>query len=436
MAFVNDASGECAKSELDLFQVEPTQVSIEASNYCEYHPISALSDNSDIEFLISGSSDYIDLSNMFLYIKAKITQADDSNLADDAKTAPVNYFLHALISQVDIYLNGTTITSSNSTYPYRSYMEALLSYCSESKKTQLAAALFHKDEARRMDSLDTAGDATNSGYLKRRDIAKKSRVFEMMGRLHADIIFQDRYILSNVDVKLKLSRSKDAFCLMSEDNGVKTKILNAQLFVRKVKVSPSVGLGHAQALQISNAKYPVKRVVVKSVTLPAGISDSSQEKLFHGQIPTRVVIGLVDNRAFNGSRTHNPFNFQHFDLSEIDLFVDGQQQGARPIKTNYADGHYMQGYWSLFTGTGKVNSDETNSILPDDYPGGYALYVYDLSPDLCQGDHFNLVRQGTLRLALKFAKALERAVTVVAYAEYENVIEISNDRSIVFDFSS
>jgi len=39
-----------------------------------------------------------------------------------------------------------------------------------------------------------------------------------------------------------------------------------------------------------------------------------------------------------------------------------------------------------------------------------------------------------VRLALKFAQALPQTVTVVAYAEFENVIEIDRDRNVVFDF--
>ena len=44
--------------------------------------------------------------------------------------------------------------------------------------------------------------------------------------------------------------------------------------------------------------------------------------------------------------------------------------------------------------------------------------------------------QGTVRVELKFGAALANTVTVVAYAELENVIEINRNRNIVYDFSS
>ena len=49
-------------------------------------------------------------------------------------------------------------------------------------------------------------------------------------------------------------------------------------------------------------------------------------------------------------------------------------------------------------------------------------------------DHFSLERQGSVRLTLKFREALANTVTVVAYAELENVIEIDRNRNVVFDF--
>ena len=49
-------------------------------------------------------------------------------------------------------------------------------------------------------------------------------------------------------------------------------------------------------------------------------------------------------------------------------------------------------------------------------------------------DHFSLVRQGSVRLALKFSASLDNTVTVVAYAEFENVVEVDRDGNVIFDF--
>ena len=120
----------------------------------------------------------------------------------------------------------------------------------------------------------------------------------------------------------------------------------------------------------------------------------------------------------------------------INVYLDGQSQYIRPIEPNFANHHYIAAYMSLFTGSGKFRQDEGNGISREDYPGGYAIYVFDLSPDLNQGDHMNLNRHGSLRLDLKFANPLPNTINVIAYGELENVIEIDRNKNILFDYSN
>ena len=438
MAFVNSSSCECTKSELDLFTVPPTQTSIQEASWVEYQPISSIQTRAPIEFDVTGTGeDYIDCANILLYVRAKITKANGDPLTADSTAAPVNQLLHSMFAQVDISLNGTLISSSTNTYAYRAILETLLSYGEDAKKSQLTCELFYKDDAGRMDSTlteATGGNEPNKGLQTRRTFVAESREFDMIGRIHGDIFFQERYMLNGVGMKLKLVRSKDAFCLMGAA-GAKLQITHASLFVRKVKLSPSVFLAHAKALENSTAKYPIKRAVCKAFAIPQNYRDVTYEKLVSGQLPTRLVVGLVDNTAFNGSRDHNPFNFQHYSLSEISVYLDGQQQHTlKPIQPNFEAKQYVRAYQSLFSGTCKVNRDEGNQISRDDFDKGYGLYAFDLTADLAEDDHFNLVRQGNLRLALKFAEALPNPVTVIAFAEFDNVIELDRDRNVLLDF--
>jgi len=115
----------------------------------------------------------------------------------------------------------------------------------------------------------------------------------------------------------------------------KAQMVHASLFVRKANLMPSVFLAHAKTLERGTAKYPVGRVVCKSFEVPQNYLDVNHEKLFSRQLPTRIVIGLVSNRAFNTHLRSNPLNFQHFGLNEIALYLEGQQQHAvRHIQPN------------------------------------------------------------------------------------------------------
>ena len=123
-------------------------------------------------------------------------------------------------------------------------------------------------------------------------------------------------------------------------------------------------------------------------------------------------------------------------MSEISLHLGGHTQPVKPLKLNFNNHQYIQAFMSLFSGTGKENRDEGNDIAREDYSNGYALYAFDLSSDLAEEGHFNLAKKGTVRVELKFGTELANTVTVVAYAGFENVIEIDHNRNIVYDFGS
>ena len=133
---------------------------------------------------------------------------------------------------MDVYLNDTQVTSSSNTYPFRAYVETLLSYGAEAKKTQLTSQLWYKDTAGHMDATQENGG--NAGLARRRGYIVGSRVVEMMG-LHVNLFMQDRFLLNGVTVKIRLVRSKDTFSLMASgaNPDYKVCIVDAILFVRK-----------------------------------------------------------------------------------------------------------------------------------------------------------------------------------------------------------
>ena len=108
-----------------------------------------------------------------------------------------------------------------------------MNFNSESKRTQLASAMFAKGTAGQHDTIDNA----NAGFRTRKTAASNSAEIDLLGALHLDIMFQERYLLNPVDVKLRFSRSKDAFCIMAAENSAyKVFLSHVSLFVKKVKL--------------------------------------------------------------------------------------------------------------------------------------------------------------------------------------------------------
>ncbi|XP_035212161.1 uncharacterized protein F54H12.2-like [Stegodyphus dumicola] len=374
-----------------------------------------VSDGGPIEFHISGGEDYLDLSETHLYVKAKILNSDGSHLQKDAKVGPVNLFLHSLFSQIDVKLNERLITSSDNTYPYRALIETLLNHGYDTKVSQLTSELFYKDTPGHM-NIDG-----NEGFNKRAEC-----------RLHLDLFHQERLLLNLVDVKLKLIRSKPEFCLMAENGDYKVALEHVSLFVRKVHVSPAVSLGHAKALEKGSAKYPIQRVLCKVFSIPQGNMSFVQDNVFVGQMPKRIIVACLDNDALNGNYKKSPFEFKHYHMNFIGVYVDGQPLPYNPVEPNFDQNNYIRAFQSLFLGTNR--EDRGIDISREDYAKGYTLFAFDLSPDLCDGEHFNLIRHSSLRLEVKFGVALEQTISVLVYAEFESVLEINKSRTVLSDF--
>ena len=432
---------ECVKSEFEYFLPEPIVTQIERSFYREYTPISALQHQTPIEFVVPGTDQiYLDLSRSFIYLKGKITSAAGGDNAADVEIGPINNPLHSIFSNVDIELGGKLISDPNGLYPYRAYIETLLSYSKEAQESLLQTAIWSKDTPGKMAvKVSVGGGATNTGLKARTVFFSTSAEAEMTGRLHADIFHQPKAIPQNTSLKVKLTPSKDSFMLMSGADVTQQApqvqyrfvITDARLFIRSIQVSDAAVLAHEGVAAKSNMRFPIRRVTMKTLAIPQGQSSILHDKIYLGQLPRRLLIGMVADSAMSGHYQQNPFDFQHFDLNHIGLFVNGEMVPSRPYQPNFTTGHYLRDYMSLFQGTDTMFSNRTMNIARTDFAAGYALWLFDLSNDIGANNCFAIPRTGSVRLELKFSKATTATINVICYAEYDAVIEIDKHRNVI-----
>ena len=104
------------------------------------------------------------------------------------------------------------------------------------------------------------------------------------------------------------------------------------------------------------------------------------------------------------------------------------------IKHNKKD-KLVRANHSLITAISGDVGDRGLDITKNDFKNGNYIYAYDLSADLCNSKHFNLVKKGNTRLEIDFSAGVPENVTVVVYLEYENILEINKNRKIIFDYT-
>ena len=491
MSYVHPFSKRCDKSEIDLFSVPPTQQSLERGRWIDYAPLSSVENtDSPIDFMVTGTDEYIDLSKTILTVTGKIVKDGDSVLdANQTDVAPVNNFLHSLFKQVDVYLNGKQVTPAMGTYPYRAYIETLLNYDVSAKESQFSSALYYKDTATKMDeagrlpssktityvesdthagtnaavskkvSIPVPGTG-NQGFAKRSKFIQNSKQFVLSGPIFADIFMTDRLLLNMMDLRVVLNRSSPGFCLMDKTGEgtnakpylvkPKVQLSHVELKIRKVKLDQAVSDGIERMLKQTPALYPIRRVECKILTVPGGLPTTRQDNIFSGIIPKTFVVGFVTAAAAGGVYHKNPYNFAHFGVTSLSLTANGEEIPFKQLTLKYPkdpdgtidttageddDLDFDEAYNTLFSGTGKIYSNAGLDIDRDDYPGGFALYAFDLTPDMCKSSqYFNTVQRGSLSLALTF-KSRSDPLALVCYGDFENVIRIDAERNAIYDIS-
>ncbi|VDH93853.1 Hypothetical predicted protein [Mytilus galloprovincialis] len=316
-------------------------------------------------------------------------------------------------------------------------IQNLLSYGTDAKKSQLTSQLYLRDLSGHYDDNDVK-NGSNTSLYNRSLYFTESQTCDMEGPLLHDLFNLDRFMLNSVAINVKLYRSRPEFCLMTSEGSPLFEVYLEEVVLKicKLQVLPSIITAHAEKLKTTNAKYPFTRTEVRLISIPAGSLSFNYNNLFNGVRPTRVVIGFVDAEAAAGSYELNPFNFQHFNLSQIALKLNQVPVSGNIMQLNYnTPGRtILPAFISMFEVTNKWMKDTGNQLSRNDIAGGNALYCFDVEPNFIdEGSYLNLLKQGTCSLETVFQKPLKKATACVVYAEYPSYFEINLERGVILE---
>ncbi|XP_021363700.1 uncharacterized protein F54H12.2-like [Mizuhopecten yessoensis] len=383
-------------AELMLFSLPPTQVAVEKLYYVDCRPVTQICETGPVEFHISGqTSDYIALDRSVLYVKARIVKQDGTPLSPKEQTTFINLPLQTLWGQVEVSLQGKLLSLNSGNYAYKAYIQTLLNYGLSAKKGQLTAQLYYQDTPGSMDATDP--DGGNSGLFERNEFSKNSASVDMVGRLCEDVCHLNRYILNGVDLDIKLYRNRTPFVLMSgvQSQDYRIELQEVMFRLCRVQVNVHVGVlvGHNKALELSPAKYPFTSSNVKVATIP------------------------------------DPFNFRSYDASSVGVFVNNVSVPYRPHKLDAQC--YVTAFRSLFEVADKADLDSDNALDRDDWPVGYALYGFQLTPNFGEDNHLSPNHNADARLEITFASTLTETVSCVLYSEFDDIFQIDQTRNVL-----
>ncbi len=452
----------CCKSELDLFATYPSNLQILEKKIFSYEPGS----NSDKEvgesfqISIGSTEDYINLSETRLYFKVQLIKISKDNtgkiqrvgvVTKDDKVGVINNFAQSIFKQIEVIFGDgldSKITETNKNYAYKSYLINLLNYGDDSKNNWMECGLFAKDDSGEFDnfkisnqesikqqdnSFKTISLTANNGFLKRRNYFLESNgIVEMIIPLHCDIFQCDRLLKDFINIRLKFTRNKDEFLLKGDDaDKFKLIVSNMELFVTKCLINNEVKNALINTLQTNDMKYPIKNININDYQINKDLISFKSKNNVSTVLPNIIIIGLVENEAFQGSFKSNPFNFKTFNLKSIDLIIDDK---AFNIKLDYDSNSYIQAYEKLMNGL-NIFGIRGNSVSRKDFANGNSLYFFDLRPiKSCNGEH-NLIKSAIINIQLEFKTKTQNIINMIVLEEYENQLNIDKKSKVFYDIA-
>ena len=424
---------ECVHSALCIFDKPAVQTDIQRNNVVDYYPVSSITGDGPIEFHIPGNSEeYIDLNDTTLYVKFKVTRKDGKNIETADKVGLNNLSIASLFKDVSLTVSETQVEGGQGSYPYLAYFKVMSQFHPDAQKSHMEAFGWYKDEAGKFDS------ETNKGFKTRSELIKGSQMVELEGPLYLDLMMQERYLISQTDLRIKLTPSKPEFVLNAYGaiKEFKIEFEEVVLLAHRVEINPSVIHGHTNGMKRQNAIYPLLHSELITYTIPNGNKSHTRDRLYPDQAPKMLMVALLENDAYNGNIAKNPFHFQHFNLNKIALYNGGQSVPGRPLELDYKNGHYLRAYTNTMRALGYYNNDDTNGLTAREFAAGYNIYAFDLTPDKnVAASHRQAFINRNLRLELYFDKELSSTINVLLYGIFDSQLEITQLRDVITHYT-
>ena len=108
-----------------------------------------------------------------------------------------------------------------------------------------------------------------------------------------------------------------------------------------------------------------------------------------------------------------------------------REMPAPPLKLNFVDNQYIDGYRSLFAMAGQIDIDNSLDITWADYKSGN-IFGFDTSSSLCHGEPQE--RKRTLQGNIEFRAPVPNSINVIMYMECDNSIFVDETRQITKDY--
>ena len=446
-------------SALHLFKVPPTDNSMEAYRMVTIQPTTT--GINPMEFILPTLDSFVDLGRSYFTMELQLKKSDNGNLEASEKLWPVNNLAHSILKQIDLHLNGTLISPQSDTYHYKAYLETLINFDRTDGKTILGPQRWYNQvdsppewTTNNTDTTTNSGAGHNdykalSANHKAMLAAMTAETVNYAGGVtrslvfkpHLEVFHTGKVMVPGVEIKIKFHfYSPNLFFNgVGEAGRLKEEDVKVRFHLCQLRLNETVymNLAAQRHNEEAVAVYPTVRSEIRTFSMESTLSRFEIRDLFQNRVPDRMIVGLLDSRAFNGAVTRDPFCFQKFGLTSIKQIVKGEEY---PYETLELVGNNsskdLLGYFRFLLASGGWCKLKGNMVEKDDWGQGKGctLYMYDNVANGCADSrNLNPKQSGDLQLKLEFRAAPNTNITVLVYGEFENLIEVDKNGAVLYD---
>ncbi len=297
---------------------------------------------------------------------------------DLSKVSLHQFFACTMWESAQVMVKGSVVsTVASKDYPYKSFIENLLSFDKASSEFHQVCAGYAPDKAGCFDKLDDGPYKTRSEW-----ITKGNGCVGFSTPLNIDFLNQSRLMVDNMPMTIILRQGDHDFNLKTAASTsaagrtiyrLRFEQLEIKLFYNELQ--PAIKQMVDSKMQSgARARYPQHTTIIKSQTMPKGTSEFVWDNAINGKLPHCVIACFVLQKSWQGGPgAGNPFYFPSLSASDVFLTVNNVDVPLEHYKPSFDsnDRKYITAY-GLFVDNFVIerNSSATSLVNPELWKDG------------------------------------------------------------------
>ncbi|XP_042855398.1 uncharacterized protein LOC122242213 [Penaeus japonicus] len=406
--------------------------SISSRRKLDVLPVNLEGDNgvrdSYIEFRIPGvDGQLLDLSTLSIDMKITLSKEDGTTLTDVDHVVLTNGLSNTFFKSCTCYLNEQMV-ESNALYNYHSFIKMVTTISPDRIATLGRSLYYFKDYNGSKGIIDTYTDEYFTGGNKlEKEIIKRCKQYgvSLTGPLLLDLASLDAYLLDGTDVRIRLEMANKAWVMNTHLDGqnYKIKIDSVRLLIDRVIPHASAIASMNNSLLTAPMQYTYNRTLYKTYILGSNQTNLLVELPFSQIIPQNLYMAIVDMNSMNGAYDRNGLYFQHADLSNTHITINGST--VYNIHSDFPN-HTSSLYYATLETLGLEND---HTLAYDGFVKGRTICAFNFIPEDIENG-IPLEKSGNMRISLTFKEGVNANRVIIFFANTTGVIEIDAHRHV------